>query len=154
MGRVFFNTRLNFQKIDQIASYQCLASDSGKTFLVHPVNSGATAITLPTLADAGEGWYCSIVITEDTDGTVGGMNGIVNIDFGSGNDVVGMMVSQTDVAGDYAVNNDDFINFTAAASPGDKVDIFTDGNRWYAHGMAVDATPGTGDVLFNTAAAS
>ena len=150
MGRVFFNTRLNFHKIT--ADYQALASDTGKCFLVHP--TATTAITLPTLADAGEGWYCKIVITEDTDGSDGGMGQIVNVDFGSGNDVVGMIVAADNVAGDYAVNNDDFINFTAAASPGDMVDIFTDGNRWYVHGMAKDSTPGTGDVLFNTAAAS
>ena len=46
MGRVFFNTRLNFHKIT--ADYQVLASDSGKTFLVHP--AATTAITLPTLS--------------------------------------------------------------------------------------------------------
>ena len=150
MGRVFFNTRLNFHKI--LADYTALASDSGKTFLCNP--TATAAITLPAVATAGEGWNCKIVITEDTDGSVGGMDQILNVDFGSGNDVVGLIVSQSDVAGDYAVNNDDFINFTAAASPGDMVDIFTDGNRWYVHGMAVDATPGTGDVLFHTAAAS
>ena len=147
MGRVFFNTRLNFHKIT--ADYQALASDSGKCFLVHP--TATTAITLPTLADAGEGWYCKVVITEDTDGSDGGMNQIVNIDFGSGNDVVGYLASIADAAGDVAVNNDDFINFTAAASPGDMVDIFTDGNRWYVHGMVAAAGS---DALFNTAAAS
>jgi len=150
MGRVFFNTRMNFHKIT--ADYTVLASDSGKTFLCHP--TATTALTLPTLSTDIEGWFCKIVITEDTDGTVGGMNQILNVDFGSGNDVVGMIVSQSDVAGDYAVNNDDFVNFTAAASPGDMIDVFTDGVRWYVHGMAVDATPGTGDVLFHTAAAS
>ena len=150
MGRVFFNTRLNFEKIT--ADYQCLASDSGKVFLVHP--TATTAITLPALADTLEGWHCKVVITEDTDGSDGGMGQIVNIDFGSGNDVVGMIVAADNVAGDYAVNNDDFINFTAAASPGDMVDIFTDGNRWYVHGMAKDAAAGTGDTLFAAAAAS
>jgi hypothetical protein len=114
MGRVFFNTRLNFHKIT--ADYQALPSDTGKCFLVHP--TATTAITLPTLADAGEGWYCKVVITEDTDGSDGGMAQIVNIDFGSGNDVVG---------------------------------IFTDGNRWYVHGMVKAAGS---DVKFHTAAAS
>jgi hypothetical protein len=148
MGRVFFNTKLNFQKITE--DYQCLASDSGKTFLVHP--TATTAVTLPSLSDAGEGWHCKVVITEDTDGSDGGMGQIVNIDFGSGNDVVGMLMSQEDSsAGDYAVNNDDFINFTANASPGDMVDIFTDGNRWYCHGMVKAAGS---DVKFHTAAAS
>ena len=150
MGRVFFNTRMNFHKIT--ADYTVLPQDSGKTFLVHP--TATTALTLPTLSTDIEGWFCKIVITEDTDGSDGGMGQIVNVDFGSGNDVVGMIVPADNVAGDYAVNGDDFINFTAAASPGDMVDIFTDGVRWYVHGMAKDSTPGTGDVLFNTAAAS
>ena len=148
MGRVFFNTKLNMSKIT--ADYQALASDSGKLFLIHP--TATTALTLPTLSDAGEGWNCKVVITEDTDGSDGGMGQIVNIDFGSGNDVVGMLMSQEDSsAGDYAVNNDDFINFTAAASPGDMCEIFTDGNRWYVHGMVKAAGS---DVLFHTAAAS
>ena len=53
---------------------------------------------------------------------------------------------------DFVAKNDDFINFTANASPGDMVDIFTDGNRWYVHGMAKDAAGS--DVKFHTAAAS
>jgi len=148
MGRVFFNTRLNFHKLT--ADYQCLATDTGKVFLVHP--TADTAITLPTLSDAGEGWHCKIVISEDTDGSDGGMARIVNVDFGSGNDVVGMIVSADNVAGDYAVNNDDFVNFTADASPGDMIECFTDGSRWYVHGMAKDAAGS--DVKFHIAAAS
>ena len=147
MGRVFFNTKLNMTKLT--ADYQALASDSGKLFLIHP--TATTALTLPTLSDAGEGWNCKVVITEDTDGSDGGMGQIVNIDFGSGNDVVGYLASIADAAGDVAVNNDDFINFTAAASPGDMVDIFTDGNRWYVHGMVAAAGS---DSLFATGAAS
>ena len=147
MGRVFFNTRLNMSKIT--ADYQCLASDSGKLFLVNP--TAATAVTLPTIADAGEGWYCKVMLTEDVAGTVGGMGQKVNIDFGSGNVVIGQIGASSNVAGDFAVANDDFINFAATASPGDFVDIFTDGTNWYVQGMGVDAA-GT-DILFHTAAA-
>ena len=133
--------------------------DSGKMFLVNP---GATiALTLPTLTttDAGSaaqteappGWHCEIWITEDTDGSDGGMGNIINIDFGSGNDVVGQLVTLADAAGDYAVNNDDFINFTADASPGDNVFIWTDGNRWYVRGVVKAAGS---DAKFHTDAAS
>ena len=148
MGRVFFNTKLNLSKIT--ADYQALASDSGKTFLIHP--TATTALTLPTLADAGEGWNWTVVITEDTDGSDGGMGQIVNIDFGSGVDIVGMLMSQENSsAGDYAVDGDLFINFTADASPGDMVNIWTDGNRWYCNGMVKAAGS---DVKFHTGAAS
>ena len=149
MGRVFFNTRKNIHNLT--ASYTCLESDSGKTFIVLP--AATTDITLPAPSDAGEGWNCKIVITEDTDGTVGGMDQIMNVAFSDG-DIVGLICSQSDVAGDYAVNGDTHVNFTAAASPGDFVECWTDGSRWYVSGMAVDATPGTGDVLFNSGAAS
>ena len=132
------------------ADYTMTAADSGKIVLVNPAST--TAITLPTLAAALTGWNCKVVVTEDTDGSDGGMGGIVNIDFGSGNDVVGILVSNEDsTAGDYAVNNDDFINFTADASPGDMVDIFTDGSRWYCHGIVKAAGS---DVKFHTDAAS
>ena len=145
MGRVFFNTRLNMSKIT--ADYQALASDSGKLFLVNP--TATTDITLPTIATAGEGWNCRVMLTEDVAGTVGGMGQKVNIDFGSGNVIIGQIGSSSDVAGDFAVANDDFINFAATASPGDFVDIFTDGTNWYVQGMGVES--GTTDVLFGTA---
>ena len=130
------------------ASSTLTANDSGAIVLVNP--AAATDVTLPTLANAGVGWYCKIVLTEDTDGSDQGMAAKVNIDFGSGNDVVGMISDEVDgAAGDYAVNNDDFINCSANSSPGDFIDIFTDGERWYAYGVAKDAT----EMVFNTAAA-
>ena len=150
MGRVFFNTKLNIHKIT--ADYQALGSDSGKLFLCNP--TATTALTLPTYADAGEGWYCTIMITEDTAATAGSMNQILNVDFGSGNTVIGQIGASSNVAGDLAVSGDDFVNFTAAATPGDYINVFTDGVNWYVQGMATDSTAGTGDVLFNSAAAS
>ena len=143
---------LTYEKLTAAKTFDLY--DSGKIFLVNP---GATiALTLPTLTttdatdaaqtEAPAGWNCEIWITEDTDGSDGGMGNIINIDFGAGNDVVGSIVT-TDDTGDYAVNNDDFINFTADASPGDNVFIWTDGNRWYVRGVA----KATGsDVKFHT----
>ncbi len=130
-------------------NYTILEKDSGTIFLVHP--TATTELDLPTVADLPPGWNCEVWITEDTDGSDGGMGQIVNIDFGSGVDVVGHIASVADAAGDTAVNNDDFVNFTAAASPGDNVSIFTDGNRWYVKGIA--AALGS-DVKFHTDAAS
>ena len=129
--------------------YTVTEADSGTTFLVNP--TATTALTMPTVADLPSGWNCEVWITEDTDGADGGDDQITNIDFGSGTDIVGFIASIADAAGDVAVNNDDFVNFTAAASAGDHVKIFTDGNRWYVEGMA--AACGS-DTLFHTAAAS
>ena len=138
------------KKIKKITeNYTVTEADSGTIFLVHPV--ATTELDLPTVADLPPGWNCEVWVTEDTDGSDGGMGQIVNIDFGSGTDIVGYIASIADAAGDVAVNNDDYINFTAAASPGDHVKIFTDGNRWYVRGIA--AALGS-DTKFHTDAAS
>tara|TARA_R100000995_G_scaffold57906_1_gene28906 strand:- start:875 stop:1336 length:462 start_codon:yes stop_codon:yes gene_type:complete len=135
-------------KIKKITASAALsANDSGSIILVNP--AAATEVDLPSLSDAGVGWYCKIVLTEDTDGSDQGMGAKVNIDFGSGNDVVGLIGDTGDgAAGDQAVDGDDFIACTANASPGDMFDIFTDGERWYVHGVAKDAS----EVPFATAA--
>ena len=138
------------KKVKKITeNYTVTEADSGTIFLVHP--TATTELDLPTVADLPPGWNCEVWVTEDTDGSDGGMGQIVNIDFGSGVDVVGHIASVADAAGDTAVNNDDYINFTAAASPGDNVAIFTDGNRWYVRVIA--AALGS-DTLFHTGAAS
>tara|TARA_R100000458_G_C8276729_1_gene252108 strand:- start:3689 stop:4150 length:462 start_codon:yes stop_codon:yes gene_type:complete len=135
-------------KIKKITASAALsANDSGSIILVNP--AAATEVDLPSLSDAGVGWYCKIVLTEDTDGSDTGMGAKVNIDFGSGNDVVGLIGDTGDgAAGDMAVDGDDYIACTANASPGDMFDIFTDGERWYVHGVAKDAS----EVPFATAA--
>ena len=138
------------KKVKKITeNYTVTEADSGTIFLVHP--TATTELDMPTVADLPSGWNCEVWVTEDTDGSDGGMGQIVNIDFGSGVDVVGHIASVADAAGDTAVNNDDYINFTAAASPGDNVAIFTDGNRWYVRGIA--AALGS-DTKFHTDAAS
>ena len=130
-----------------VADYQCLPADSGSIIMVNP--AATTEIDMPSLADAGSGWNVKIVLTEDTDGSDAGMGNKVNIDFGSGTDLVGLIGDTGDgAAGDQAVNNDDFIACSASASPGDMFDIFTDGLRWYVHGLTKDAS----ETPFATAA--
>ncbi len=64
MGRVFFNTRENITKLDSDTSaYQCLASDSGKTFVLE--SASAMAITLPADADIEFGWHCKFIMNLD-----------------------------------------------------------------------------------------
>ena len=57
MGRVFFNTRKNIHKLD--AAYTMLPSDSGKVFVLNA--AAGYAITLPSVANMGEGWNCRII---------------------------------------------------------------------------------------------
>ena len=122
-------------------------ADSGSIIMVNP--TATTEVDLPALSSISSGWNCKIVLTEDTDGSDQGMGQKVNIDFGSGNDIVGLIGDTVDGgAGDYAVDNDDYIACTANASPGDMFSVFTDGARWYVHGLCKDAS----ETPFATAA--
>ncbi len=120
--------------------------DSGKIVLVNP--AGTTLLTLPSVSNTG--WTITIILTEDVAGSDQGMGQKVNIDLGSGVNLanIGQIHEVDGAAGDYAVANDDFINFSANASPGDRVDIFSDGSRWHIYGLVKDAT----EAVFNTAA--
>ena len=61
MGRVFFNTRNHVHEITAATTaYQCLASDSNKTFILN--TAAATVITLPADADMEIGWNIKIAM--------------------------------------------------------------------------------------------
>jgi hypothetical protein len=64
MGRVFFDTRKNVHELTA-ATYQCLASDSGKTFVLN--STSAMTITLPADADISEGWNCRFYVKTAND---------------------------------------------------------------------------------------
>jgi len=125
------------------------AGDSGKVFFCNP---GATmAYTLPTISAALTGWHVTIIATEGIDATATGMDNIINIHAGAGNDdFIGIILDSNDGVGDYAVSGDDYINITDSAGPGSRIDIFCDGSRYYAYGMTNEAA----QVKFNNAAAS
>ena len=61
MGRVFFNTLEHTHEITAATTaYQCLASDSNKTFILN--TAAATVITLPADADMELGWNIKLVM--------------------------------------------------------------------------------------------
>ena len=147
MGRVFFDTRLNISKIT--ASYQAIASDSGKCFMVKP--AAATTFTLPALADVVEGWNCKLVVNDDGTGVDQGADAKINVDMGSATNLanVGWILEVDGAAGDHCVANDDFVTLSANASPGDTLYFWTDGTRWNVEGFVKDLT----EVAFAPAAA-
>jgi len=131
------NLDLKIKKVT--ASVTLTQDDSGSIILVNP--TAETTITLPSTLVSG--WNCKVVCTEDVAATDAGMNQVVNVDMGSGTNLanVGFMTTCNDSgAGNFAAANDDFVVFTAAATPGDYCDFFTDGERWYAYGMGQDLT--------------
>ena len=58
MGRVFFDVRKNVHSLT--GAYTVLPSDSGKVFTLNA--SAGAAITLPSVADAQEGWNCRFIV--------------------------------------------------------------------------------------------
>ena len=130
------NHRLKIKKV--VADITLTAEDSGSIVLVNP--TAATTVTLPTLANAGSGWYCKVIATEAAAATDGSMNQIINVDMGSGTNLanIGQVHEVDGTAGDFAVANDDFFVITAAGSPGDYADFWTDGTRWYIQAYVKD----------------
>ena len=57
MGRVFFNTRKNIDKLT--GAYTVLATDTGKDFIL---SATGNTITLPSVANMGEGWNCRFTV--------------------------------------------------------------------------------------------
>ena len=130
------NHELKIKKL--LASATLTQSDSGSYILVNP--TATTEIDLPALTCISEGWYCTIILTEDTFSTDQGMGQKVNIDFGSGNTVNGQTFGSDGDAGDVSASGDDFIACTASCTGGDRFDIFAAGGIWYVTGWVQDAS--------------
>tara|TARA_R110001606_G_C14874700_1_gene590382 strand:+ start:31 stop:471 length:441 start_codon:yes stop_codon:yes gene_type:complete len=146
MGRVFFNTRMHIQNIT--ANHTALASDSNTVFIILP--AATTDLTLPTPAVAGEGWNCKVILQSDSG--FGGdtiMDQKVNIDLSADSNNVGNIFGSDGDTGVAAVDTNDFINCSAAASPGDTFDIICDGTRYFVNGFVFDAS----ECVFGTATA-
>ena len=136
------------RKIEQVTADKTVeVSDCGTVFFVNP--AAATTLTLPTPSDAGNGWWCRVHVHEGAAATAGDLSHAVNVSM-TGQVVLGQVVSADGGAGDMAVANDDFFNFSAAASGGDMAEFMTDGTRWYVWGIVQDSSDG--DARFHTSA--
>ena len=110
--------------------------DSGKLLVVNP--TAETTITLPAIGNVG---FCvDIVITEGIAATDGSMGQVVNVDLGSGANLINIgQVHEVDgAAGNFAVANDDFFVFTAASTPGDRVSCVSTGTQWIVQAYVKD----------------
>ena len=115
-------------------------ADSGKVCIVNP--AAETTVTLP---DVGlTGWSCTVILDEAEAGTDQGMDYVVNVDLGSGSNLanVGQIHEVDGAAGNFAAANDDFVVFTANASPGDMVKVMSNGSRWFVYGFVKDLDAG------------
>tara|TARA_R100000988_G_C3845814_1_gene92620 strand:- start:74 stop:496 length:423 start_codon:yes stop_codon:yes gene_type:complete len=132
MGRVFFGVRDNVQSLT--ADYAAIASDSGKHFYMNAA-AGAT-LTLPAIADAQEGWNCTVTVATVTTSN----NYIITEKTASDtNKIVSLMQILEIDSGDDGLTNTGHTTITFEGTPalGDHVKITCDGSKWYAVGLGV-----------------
>jgi hypothetical protein len=157
MGRVFFNTRENVHTLTA-ATYQCLASDSGKTFVLN--STSAMTVTLPADADISEGWNCRFVVktandnaytikcsdvTDSTGQMFIGAIGVTSTTAGFGHSVLAAANdSQMVLDGDLA---------NGAGEPGSYIDLVkTEAGKFFASGCVIsDDADTTGAEVFGNA---
>ncbi len=121
---------------DVTADVTLTAEDSGKLILVNP--AAETTITLPNISL--KGWTCTVIVTEGIAATDGSMDQVVNVDMGSGANLINIgQVHEVDgAAGNFAVAADDFFVFTAAATPGDRAEFVSTGTQWICQAYVKD----------------
>tara|TARA_R100000231_G_C5275554_1_gene149978 strand:+ start:65 stop:733 length:669 start_codon:yes stop_codon:yes gene_type:complete len=108
------------------------ASDSGKLFLID--QDAPFAITLPTVAAAGSGWYADFIINDE------GANAVTIVPDASEDTVIGFVMSGDGGSGNSTDSTAvDEIKFISGAQQGDRVSIFCDGVKFFAYAMAHDA---------------
>ena len=127
-------TRLNMSTIN--AAYTVLQSDSSKVFML---DGGGYTITLPVAADLQEGWYCKFVVRP--------ANPTGDIVITAGSAIVDLVMKD---AGANASNSTagtakTTVIFHTECTQGDFVNIFTDGNTYYAEAMS-----GVNDAIDHT----
>ena len=108
---------------DLVAAHTIGVEEGGTTFML---GTGSYTITLPLIADAGPGWHCSFISTGATQG------GEVNIQDSaseSADSIALIHLDEQDGVNDLAAAD---ISFETAATRGSLIEIFTDGNYWYA----------------------
>lgn len=129
---------------DVTADVTLTAEDSGKLILVNP--TAETTITLPSISL--KGWTCTVIVTEGIAATDGSMDQVVNVDMGSGANLINIgQVHEVDgAAGNFAVAADDFFVFTAAATPGDRAEFISTGTQWICQAYVKDLS----DADFST----
>ena len=130
MGRVFFNTRENVHSLT--ADYQALATDSGKKFMFNAA-AGLT-LTLPAVADAQEGWNCSVYIGTN----ISSNTGVITEKTASDTDVIIAQIVELEVDtsddGPSSVGCTTITFANALDTIGDNVHIFCDGSKYYVTG--------------------
>lgn len=129
------------KKIQAVAADETLSvtvADCGTVFTCAG-GSGTSAITLPTIADAGKGWWCKFVLLADNGTgavTVSAASGdedtIVAANYGG----LGDDTNSGNVASDAAADSASFVASKALA--GDTMEWICTGSKWILQAMSTD----------------
>ena len=118
------------KKIDTIAAATTLTvPDCGTIFMV---SSFTGTIALPSVAEAGKGWWCKLVMTADL------AAGNITVDL-NGTDTIELAAAAADGAAVTLGGGTAEIRLiNGKAAKADQVEIFTDGSVWYALAHVAD----------------
>ena len=131
VASITLGSRVQTRIVENIAAAKNIeASDSGKFFTID--QDSAFAITLPTVAQAGAGWFATFMINDI------GTNAVTIIPDATEDTLSGFVMSGDGGTGGSAVGVDT-LTFINGAETGDKVDIFCDGTIFYCYMAAHDA---------------
>jgi len=131
VASITLGSRVQTRIVENIAAAKNIeASDSGKFFTID--QDAAFAITLPTVAQAGAGWFATFMINDI------GTNAVTIIPDSTEDTLSGFVMSGDGGTGGSAVGVDT-LTFINGAETGDKVDIFCDGTIFYCYMAAHDA---------------
>jgi len=103
------------------------ASECGKIFML---TSNSYTITMPSVAEAGEGWWCKFIVGADV------ATGAIVIDL-AGSDSLAFAAAAAEDGGAVVVSGTSQINLVhTKAKKGDQVEFICDGSQWYVIGIA------------------
>jgi len=121
-GRAFADRK----KVESISDSKSITvADCGTIFAITHT-SAAITLTLPTVADAGKGWWARFVMIADG----GGSNDVTIAQNTS--DTNNIVLATTCIDGANVTLAGDGFKFDVSASvPGDWGEIWTDGTKWY-----------------------
>ena len=119
-GRAFADRK----KVEVLTAAKTVeVADCGTLFVLNL--AGGFTVTLPSIATAGNGWWCKFIVRTAPSG------GDYVIDLNGSDAITGVVVTgatgATDSTGTAEVQFKD-----GAAVQGDQLEIVCDGNRWYA----------------------
>ena len=129
-GRAFAD-RKKIQALTNAGTYDAEVHDCGTIFTASGA-SGTTTLNLPTVAQAGNGWWCKVIKTgaASAGGTI-----VCNSDSADGTTAIKGI--NLDNAADAIAH--DVITIADGADPGAQFEIVCDGSGWYILGFSVSA---------------